>query len=363
MVKILLADDEIEVRDNIIQYIDWTGNGLELVGAAGNGEQALNMVHQLRPDIAILDICMPKLNGIQVIERCRSEMEEPPAFIIVSGHNEFRFAQQAIRLKVEEYLLKPFLARELMEAIHRALLQIELRRSGSKGDFITFVQACQEEKANSACGRYSIDRERQVLNSIAVGSQEDVKRCVNSFLNECIFGAPVSAALNYGEMLYFEISRLVMERTGKFPLDNVFFNRDWTRDNVFKQLEQALLESALNAQQLIFCGRKRSSVVIAAVDYIEQHYSEDLTLGRIAEAAFVSPQHLSNIFKEKMGITLTAYIHKVRIDQAKRLLLEGSLSIQQVAELVGDRHEKHFMQIFKKVCGMTPSQFRFKKQH
>lgn len=56
MIKILLADDEIEARDNIIQYIDWAANGLELVGAAGDGEEALQMIRRLKPDIAILDI-------------------------------------------------------------------------------------------------------------------------------------------------------------------------------------------------------------------------------------------------------------------------------------------------------------------
>ena len=61
-------------------------------------------------------------------------------------------------------------------------------------------------------------------------------------------------------------------------------------------------------------------------------------------------------------INLMSYIHKVRVEKAKKLLLESSLSIQKVAELVGYRHEKHFMQIFKKACGMTPSQFRFRKK-
>lgn len=80
------------------------------------------------------------------------------------------------------------------------------------------------------------------------------------------------------------------------------------------------------------------------------------------EAIYVSPPCLSNLFKDKMDVNLVAYIHKVRIDKAKKLLLESSLSIQKVAELVGCRHEKHFMQIFKKSCGMTPSQFRFRKK-
>lgn len=363
MIKILLADDETDSRDAIIQYIDWEGHGLELVGAAGDGAEALDMIRSLQPDIAILDIYMPRLSGIQVIERCRAELGgNAPAFIIISGYNDFGCAQQAIRLKVEEYLLKPFLARELMDAVQRALLQVELRRGGAPGDFLSFVLSCQQESPHAPHGRYSMELERQVLSAVSAGSREDVERSVDSFLRECVLPQSVPAALNYGEMLYFEICRLIMERTGRFPAENVFFKRSWSQDSVYEQLSLALHKAALDAQELISVGKKRSSVVLSAVEYIEEHYAEDLTLGRIAEAIYVSPPYLSNLFKEKMGVNLLAYIHKVRIDKAKKLLLESSLSIQKVAELVGYRHEKHFMQLFKKNCGMTPSQFRFRKK-
>ena len=145
MIRVLLADDEIETRDNIVQCIDWSRNGLDLVGSASDGEMAFQMIQTLHPDIAILDIYMPRLNGIQVIERCHAQMKDPPAFIIISGYDDFSCAQQAIRLKVEEYLLKPFRPEDLMGAIQRALLQIELKRNGKKSDFITFVLACQKE--------------------------------------------------------------------------------------------------------------------------------------------------------------------------------------------------------------------------
>ncbi len=265
-------------------------------------------------------------------------------------------------MKVEEYLLKPLLARELMDAVQRTLLQVELRRGGAPGDFLSFVLACQQADPGSRQGRYSMEMERQVLNAVSVGSREDVERSVDGFLQECVLQQPVPAALNYGEMLYFEICRLIMERTGRFPAENVFFHRSWTQEGVYEQLTQALHKAALDAQELISVGKRRSSVVLSAVEYIEEHYAEDLTLGRIAEAIYVSPPCQSNLFKDKMDVNLVAYIHKVRIDKAKKLLLESSLSIQKAAELMGYRHEKHFMQIFKKSCGITPSQFRFRKK-
>ena len=362
MVKILLADDEIETRDNIISCIDWAGNGLELVGAAADGGEALELIKRLLPDIAILDIYMPRLNGLEVIERCRAELAEPPAFIIVSGYSDFAYARQAIRLKVEEYLLKPFQPRELMDAVQRALLQLELRLGTAGSDFFSFVLDCQGQSPSSAPGRYSLRRERQVLNAIAVGTPEDAARSVDEFLADCVLGQDVSTALNYGELLYFEICRLVMERTGRFPTENVFFSSGWTREGVYGQLSEALRRAAHDAQELISRGKNRSAVIVSAVDYIEEHYAEDLTLSKIAGAVFVSPPYLSNLFKEKMGLNLTLYIHQVRIAAAKKLLTDSSMSLQQIAEAVGYRHEKHFMQIFKKLTDMTPSQFRFKKK-
>ena len=100
----------------------------------------------------------------------------------------------------------------------------------------------------------------------------------------------------------------------------------------------------------------------AAHPYTQCLFATIPSLDKDVEAIYVSPPCLSNLFKDKMDVNLVAYIHKVRIDKAKKLLLESSLSIQKVAELVGYRHEKHFMQIFKKSCGMTPSQFRFRKK-
>ena len=253
-------------------------------------------------------------------------------------------------------------ALRLWEAAGRALLQVELRRGGAPGDFVSFVLSCQQESPRAAHGRYSMELERRVLNAVSVGSREDVTRSVDEFLAECVLNQTIPAALSYGQMLYFEICRLIMERTGSFPAENAFFKRSWTQDGVYEQLAQALRRAALDAHELISTGKRRSSVVITAVNYIEQHYAEELTLGKIAEEIYVSPPYLSNIFKEKMDINLMSYIHKVRVEKAKKLLLESSLSIQKVAELVGYRHEKHFMQIFKKACGMTPSQFRFRKK-
>ena len=120
--------------------------------------------------------------------------------------------------------------------------------------------------------------------------------------------------------------------------------------------------AVIYAGEIVECGSLEDIFDHAAHPYTQCLFATIPSLDKDVEAIYVSPPCLSNLFKDKMDVNLVAYIHKVRIDKAKKLLLESSLSIQKVAELVGYRHEKHFMQIFKKSCGMTPSQFRFRKK-
>lgn len=118
MIKIIVADDEENIRDIVAAYISKVDNNFQVVGRAENGEEALSLVQELEPDILISDICMPGMDGLELIRRVR---EQKPYIknIIISGYNEFEYAKTAISLGVEEYLLKPFLPDDLMEILER----------------------------------------------------------------------------------------------------------------------------------------------------------------------------------------------------------------------------------------------------
>lgn len=363
MIRLILADDEIETRNNIVNCIDWEANGLEIAGVADNGDQALDLIREARPDVAIVDIYMPGCNGLSVIEQCRRDMENPPVFIIISGYNEFTYAQQAIRLKVEEYILKPFRPRDLLGAVRRAVWQAEAAKSSEPNDFYSFLRVCQtvSHMENAPHAPYASEAERKVLSAIAVGSREDVAGCLDAFMDQCVYGQPVIHAVDHAEMLRIGIRRLLMERCKDLPEEEPSTGQAWNFDNVYGQLAAMLRNTAYAANEHLAVSRQRSALIMAAVAYIEEHYTEDITLEQVASSIFVSPPYLSNQFREKMGINLVAYIHKVRIEKAKELLLHSELSISNIAEMVGYNGDKHFLQKFKQMNGITPSQFRFKK--
>lgn len=104
--RVLLVDDEIMIREGFKRLFDWEGHDCEVVGEAADGMEALGQIDMLHPDIVIMDINIPIINGLKVIELSR--MKHPDiAFVIVSGYDDFVYCQQALRLQISDYILKP----------------------------------------------------------------------------------------------------------------------------------------------------------------------------------------------------------------------------------------------------------------
>ena len=118
MYRILLVDDETDVRESIARMIDWDTQGFSLCGCAAGSLEALEMADELLPDVVMTDICMPYIDGLELIRRLR-KVHPAMQFVIVSGYDDFSYAQQAVQLHVMDYLLKPFRDQELVAAILR----------------------------------------------------------------------------------------------------------------------------------------------------------------------------------------------------------------------------------------------------
>lgn len=116
--RIILVDDEEEVRKGIIRKIDWETLGFQVVGDAENGEEALEMIEQLEPDMVMTDIRMPYMDGLTLSAKIRQKYPSIK-ILIFSGFDDFEYAQQAIKLNVTEYILKPVNVEELTEILNR----------------------------------------------------------------------------------------------------------------------------------------------------------------------------------------------------------------------------------------------------
>ena len=104
--RVLLVDDEIMIREGFKRLFDWQAHDCEVVGEAADGMEALTQIDALRPDIVIMDINIPIMNGLKVISLSRIKHPQI-AFVIVSGYDDFSYCREALRLQITDYILKP----------------------------------------------------------------------------------------------------------------------------------------------------------------------------------------------------------------------------------------------------------------
>lgn len=128
MYSVFLVDDEPFVLEGIRSKIDWEGSGFTFAGEATDGEIALSMIQEIKPDILITDIKMPFMDGLElatVIKKTQPWIK----IIILSGHDEFDYAKKAISIGIDDYLLKPFISDEVLTALKKAATQIDKERA------------------------------------------------------------------------------------------------------------------------------------------------------------------------------------------------------------------------------------------
>ena len=104
--NVVLVDDEIMIREGFKKLFDWKAHQCQVVGEASDGIEAINTIKTLEPDIVIMDINIPIMNGLKVIQTCRA-LYPDMAFIIVSGYDDFSYCREALRMKITDYILKP----------------------------------------------------------------------------------------------------------------------------------------------------------------------------------------------------------------------------------------------------------------
>ena len=233
MIKLLIADDELPIRRGIAASVPWADHGVQVVGEAADGLEALRLAVEHRPDVVITDVRMPLMDGLEFAEKLR---ERFPAVkvLLLSGYADFAYAQQAIRLGVTEYLLKPFGAEELLEkglAVY----------AGSSGG---------------------------------------------------------TAAEGY--------SRIVAE----------------------------------------------------AVEYLETHYAQPVSLREVCGHVELSESYLSRLFKQETGENIVSWLNRYRVERAKEhMRRDRGAKIYEIAERSGFREYKYFCKNFKRYAGMSPKKY------
>lgn len=146
--KVLLVDDEIMIREGFKKLFDWNAHDCEVIGEAADGMEALTQIDTLHPDIVIMDINIPIMSGLKIIQMSRIKHPQT-AFVIVSGYDDFSYCQQALRLQITDYILKPVNYEEFGTCIDNLKISLYEKKVFSKEESTE-----QEERVITGITRY-----------------------------------------------------------------------------------------------------------------------------------------------------------------------------------------------------------------
>lgn len=124
MYSVFIVDDEHIVLEGIRNTIDWDNSQFTFAGEASDGELALSMIHEMKPDILITDIKMPFMDGLE-LARILKKIQPWIRIIILSGHDEFEYAKAAISIGVEDYILKPFTHEDILKSLNKVAADLD----------------------------------------------------------------------------------------------------------------------------------------------------------------------------------------------------------------------------------------------
>lgn len=314
--KVLLVEDEIVAREGIRDNVEWKSAGFEFCGEAPDGEIALPLIEATQPDVLLTDIKMPFMDGLQLTKIVREHMPWVKV-VILSGHDEFQYAQAALKLGVTEYLLKPISAQELEAVLRKISASLEEERVERES-----LKRLKEQAENNLL----LLREKFLLrlimggeSSLAAVEQSEqlglniIARCYQIILIK-IEPPDGAQPLNYQE--YQQIERLVNEVVHHYP--NVLLAK--------KDMEElALIVKGDNPEQLEIEGPLIGEHVKAEVEAQTGH-RVFIGLGSIQQRLGELHHSFSEALAKVKGATKEAHLPFTisEIDQIEMLKLEQS---------------------------------------
>ena len=200
MYKVVVVEDESMVRKGIILTIDWSALDCVVVGDAANGEEGVELVDRLKPDIVVSDVKMPRMDGVEMIEQLRKQGCKAK-FIILTAYSDFKYAQSALRLGVSDYLLKPLKDGELEGAVRKILSVVEVGTIQAEEEASMVIHL---RSAKNAKNKYV----EQAIRFIEAHYREDITlyrmKVATKLLSDCrVKVYEVADQVGYSDTAYF----------------------------------------------------------------------------------------------------------------------------------------------------------------
>lgn len=397
MWKLVIADDEPKIRRGIENILNWSEFGIEIVGQAEDGEIALEIIKENRPDIILLDINMPFLNGLDLLQNLQ-EIGNNGIVIIISGYDDFSYAQKALQFNVFDYILKPVSKKNIEEIIIKVTNKLIER--GKENNYLEWVKRqlaenkevlqktffsewfnnkLSDEQVLKEMSFFDIEFGRNIgIMVIKIVEKLNVEVSVRNWSVELLEFA-IANILNDGfkdlELKYIfnddkkniilvskindmgwwiSIAKKIQREIYKYLKCNVLIEQASVFNDVFKIKDEYMkIMNSVNEK------KKCSSMVLLAIKYIEDnYYSNELNINYISSKLEVTSSYLSKLLKKETGLSFIDYLTKIRIEKAMYMMEDPAVKIYDVAELVGYSNQHYFCRAFKKVVGVSPTEYK-----
>ncbi|MEO1814845.1 MAG: response regulator [Acetobacterium sp.] len=340
MYKLFIVEDEHLEIEAIKLILSQHGENIEVVGEASSGLVAIEEIRRLNPDIILLDINIPEINGIDVLKMIKKEDHEKKV-ILITAFNEFDFAHQAIKARVDDFLLKPIRPQQLMDSINQSIASL---KNNAKERF--------DEKMN------------EVIFAIIQKKYSDARTALISYLDMIYDYHTYDIMSVQAEIKHFmeELNIVTQDMCGyelnsplctsnNMQFVNGYKNRYDLKIEIMKTIDKVF-------DRMLDNKETRKNNIEDILNYIDRNCYKDISLDQVGEYANMSSYYLSKIFKKETGVNFVTYLTERKIEIAKDMLANTDVPIINIALDLSYHEPNYFSKVFKKSTGMTPTEYR-----
>jgi len=386
---VLIADDEPKIRRGLTQLLAAHSDEFTVVGEAEDGEKALELVGDARPDLLLVDIRMPFLGGLEFIAQLAHRHGTDRRVVVISGHDEFDYARKALTLGVFDYLLKPVDEDVLLEALRRAAA--DLTRTRDEALLVARARALASKNRPALLEGFF----RKMLGE---GVTPDEWEETASFLGLKVTGVPQLVLVAPGagpqpSWMGLALRRVAEDAFAGFPnlmvswddAGNLAVLSEEERESTWTAaLDRVEAEARGTLGQVVSVHRvpvpgfpwtlasvwddlvsdrrevsPHGPLATLVLNVLERRFRDtDLSLDDVASELQVSPGHLSRVLKQSTGTSFVDALARVRVRKATILLGDPAVKVYEVADRVGYASQHYFSRAFRRVLGVAPSDYR-----
>jgi two-component system response regulator YesN len=339
-----LVDDETIERLVLKKFLSKM-DAVTVIGEADSGTRALERFRELDPDIVIMDVKMPGLDGIEASKKIK-QIKSDCVIIFLTAYLEAGKIHEFMLSGGEAWLQKPVRESELINTINR--FKVSARKEQETPDYGKILtEKIITKNYKGAKGALNDLLKYQMPETDSHSSLVDAKAAYQDI------AAGIIGTLDQLDVKYKRNSIKENELMNEIrPINDVYLLRTW----IFKVLDYVF--------NVIVLGQKgfQDNEINVVLNYLEKNYYKKVTLEEVAEYINISPFYLSKIFKKHTGVNFIDYLTNLKIEKAKELLEYTDMPVINIAIELSFNEPNYFARVFRKTVGMTPSKYREAKR-